>query len=96
MTKEELAKKKGLLKSTDVRTPAEKLVTTIDTPKEIKVVPTKKPVGKPKKRKPGDKQMSFWLDADLVDLLYKKLSYGDTAGEYINQVLREHLTMERK
>lgn len=97
MTKEELAKKNGLSKkSSDILTPSEKLVTTIEQPKVIKEVRAKNPVGKPKKRRPGDKQMSFWLDADLVDLLYKQLSYGDTAGEYINSVLREHLTGERK
>lgn len=103
MTKEELAKKKGLKVNKDILTPAEKLVTTvIDSPKiepepEPKVEkktdkkPEKRPVGKPKKRKSGDKKLSLWIDEDLVPRLYDKLSYGDTAGAFINKALREYL-----
>lgn len=102
MTKEELAKKKGIKITKDVRTPAEKLVISkpiepkpepIASPvkKEVKPTQPKRSVGKPKKRKDGDKKLSFWIDEDLVPRLYSKLSYGDTAGEFINRALREYL-----
>ena len=51
----------------------------------------KRSVGKPKKRKAGDKKMSFWIDEDLVDGIFGNLSYGDSAGEFINRALREYL-----
>lgn len=95
MTKEELAKLKGK-KVKQAPTPAESLVTTIAPPKvepvEIKPLKVeKRSVGKPKKRKDGDKKMSFWIDEDLVDKLYGSLKYGDTVGELINRALREYL-----
>lgn len=89
MTKEELAKKKGLIVNKEELTPAEKLVTTIE-PKEKPKAEKKNPVGKPKKRKAGDKKLSLWLDEDLVQKLYGSLSYGDTVGEFVNKVLREY------
>ena len=46
--------------------------------------------GKPKKRKDGDKKISFWLDEDLVNGLYSHLSYGESAGEKINDAIREY------
>lgn len=101
MTKEELAKKKGLVITKENKTPAEKLVTTMTVaPKEPVVVvepapvtytEVKRNVGKPKKRRAGDKKTSFWIDADLVDKLYSRLQYGDSAGELINKALREYL-----
>lgn len=92
MTKEELAKKKGLKISKDTQTPSEKLVTAISEPEKVKVViEPKRSVGKPKKRKDGDKKMSFWIDADLVDKLYANLKYGDTVADLINRALREYL-----
>lgn len=102
MTKEELAKKKGLKLNKEI-SPAESLITTtIPKPVEIErtvnltneirpVVKAKRPVGKPKKRKDGDKKISFWLDAELVDKLYSSLNYGDTASEFINKALKEYL-----
>ena len=92
MTKEELAKKKGIKVAKETQTPSEKLLTTISAPEKVKLVlEPKRPVGKPKKRKEGDKKMSFWIDADLVDKLYGSLKYGDTAGEFINRALREYI-----
>ena len=99
MTKEELAKKKGL-KLREEKTPAESLITTIAAPIVEKVVETpapkpiskpKRSVGKPKKRKDGDKKMSFWIDADLVDKIYSNLKYGDSVGDFINRALREYV-----
>ena len=100
MTKEELAKKKGLIIPKEDKTPAEKLVTTMTTPKEPVMVPERPPVtttevkrsvGKPKKRKKGDKKTSFWIDEDLVEKMYSQLQYGDSAGELINRALRAYL-----
>ena len=51
----------------------------------------KRSVGKPKKRKAGEKKMSFWIDEDLVNGIFGNLSYGDSAGEFINRALREYL-----
>lgn len=96
MTKEELAKKRGMKVTVETQTPAEKLVTHVEPPKAPTDVPKvkkeeKRPVGKPKKRKDGDKKMSFWIDADIVDKLYGSLKYGDTVNELINKALREYL-----
>lgn len=100
MTKEELAKKKGLKLRQEEKTPAESLITTIATPVSEKVIETpipkpiskpKRSVGKPKKRKDGDKKMSFWIDADLVDQIYGSLKYGDTINDFINNALREYV-----
>ena len=52
---------------------------------------TKRGVGKPKKRKPGDKKLSLWIDEALVDRMYNNLSYGDSAGELLNKALLEYL-----
>lgn len=46
--------------------------------------------GKPKKRKPGDRQISFWLDEDLVPGLFSTLSYGDSVGNHINDIIRAY------
>ena len=96
MTKTELAKRKDEKENKDILTPAEKLILKPIEPRNDSAPPTKseKPkgkVGKPKKRKDGDKKLSLWIDADLVPRLYSKLSYGDTAGEFINRALREYL-----
>ena len=92
MTKEELAKKKGIKVAKETQTPSEKLVTSLPATEKVKLVlEPKRSVGKPKKRKEGDKKMSFWIDADLVDKLYGSLKYGDTAGEFINRALREYI-----
>lgn len=92
MTKEELAKKKGLKVAKDTWTASEKLITSLSAPEKVQLVlEPKRSVGKPKKRKEGDKKMSFWIDADLVDKLYGSLKYGDTAGEFINRALREYI-----
>ena len=100
MTREELAKKKGLKLKQEEKTPAESLITTIAAPIVEKVVETpvpkpiskpKRSVGKPKKRKDGDKKMSFWIDADLVDKIYSNLKYGDTINDFINNALREYV-----
>lgn len=100
MTKEELAKKKGLKLNKGEMSPAESLITTIPAPIVEPVIekpipkPITKPkrsVGKPKKRKDGDKKMSFWIDEDLVDKIYDNLKYGDSVGEFINRALREYV-----
>ncbi len=52
---------------------------------------TKRGVGKPKKRKPGDKKLSLWIDENLVDRMYNNRSYGDSAGELLNKALLEYL-----
>ncbi len=52
---------------------------------------TKRGVGKPKKRKPGDKKLSLWIDEALVARMYNNLSYGDSAGELLNKALLEYL-----
>lgn len=54
------------------------------------IVTEKRGPGKPRKRKDGDKKLSFWLDADLVNGLYSQLSYGESAGEKINDAIREY------
>lgn len=95
MTKEELAKKKGIKVAKETQTPSEKLLTSLPATGKVKLVlEPKKSVGKPKKRKEGDKKMSFWIDADLVDKLYANLKYGDTVGNLINKALREYLEKE--
>lgn len=96
MTKEELAKKKGMITAVDIQTPAEKLVTVLDAPKSPPsihrvVKEEKRGVGKPKKRKDGDKKISFWMDADLVNKAYDSLKYGDTMSDFINKALKEYL-----
>lgn len=97
MTKEELAKKKGLKLNKEEKSPAESLITTIPeivkepVKKVIEVKPPKRSVGKPKKRKDGDKKMSFWIDEDLVDKIYGSLKYGDTINDFINTALREYV-----
>ena len=150
MTKEELARKKGIKLPKEKQSPSDSLVTTknnIDKKVEDKVTPKKaeraknpktselnrattsksssrtnktalekpssvaadvpdqsmaKPVettetpivkrgpGKPRKRKDGDKKISFWLDEDLLHGLYDNLSYGESAGEAINVAIREY------
>lgn len=119
MTKEELAKKKGLKsvkqtpqspseaivaplknkpektrseRNTPVKTvPAAKNAVKKDEPKaEPEKIAVKKSPGKPKKRKDGDKKTSFWLDEDLVKGLYAGLTYGDSAGDLINEAIREY------
>ena len=100
MTKEELAKKNGLKLRQEEKTPAESLITTMPAPVVEKVIEKsvpkpastpKRSVGKPKKRKNGDKKMSFWIDADLVDKIYGNLKYGDTINDFINNALREYV-----
>ena len=96
MTKEELAKKKGMKAVVEHQTPAEKLVTVLEPPKPVVDIPVikekeKRSVGKPKKRKDGDKKMSFWIDADLVDKVYSNLKYGDTVNDLINRALKDYL-----
>ena len=97
MTREELAKKKGLKLKQEEKTPAESLITTIPeivkepVKKVIEVKSPKRSVGKPKKRKDGDKKMSFWIDEDLVDKIYGNLKYGDSVGDFINRALREYV-----
>ena len=98
MTKEELAKKKGLKLNKEEKSPAESLITTIPEPIKVEEKPIPKPiskpkrsVGKPKKRKDGDKKMSFWIDEDLVDKIYGSLKYGDTINDFINTALREYV-----
>ena len=54
------------------------------------VVEPKRGPGKPKKRKPGDRKISFYIDEDLVPGLFNNLGYGDSAGEMINIALREY------
>ncbi len=51
---------------------------------------TKRGPGKPKKRKDGDKKISFWLDEELVPGLFSGLGYGDSAGSVINEAIREY------
>lgn len=46
--------------------------------------------GRPKKRKDGDKKISFWLEEDLVRGIFDNLGYGDSAGEVINNAIREY------
>lgn len=99
MTKEELAKKRGLKVALETQTPAEKLVTVLEPPKPVVSVEkvtesAKQPVGRPKKRKSGDKKMSFWIEADLVDGIYERLKYGDTIGDFINKALRVYMGVE--
>lgn len=98
MTKEELAKKKGLKLNKEETSPAESLITTILDPIKEEKKPTEKAVslpkhnvGRPKKRKDGDRKMSFWIDADLVDKVYKNLKYGDTMNDFINRALRDYV-----
>lgn len=100
MTREELAKKKGLKLNKEEKSPAESLITTIPEPLKVDEKPVervyappkpKRSVGKPKKRKDGDKKMSFWIDEDLVDKIYGNLKYGDSVGDFINRALREYV-----
>lgn len=98
MTKEELAKKKGLKLNKEEKSPAESLITTIPEPvkketksKEKAVSVTKRSAGRPKKRKDGDRKMSFWIDEDLVDKIYGSLKYGDTVNDFINRALRDYV-----
>ena len=144
MTKEELAKKKGIKLDKEKKSPSDALLTTMpvenkeepvkkgekknaddskkretrtegvkeNKPKQIEAQQTeavvkevvqeiemetpviketiKRGPGKPKKRKDGDKKISFWLDEDLVGGLYGSLSYGESAGELINTAVREY------
>ena len=103
MTKEELAKKKGLKLQKEEKSPAESLLTTIFEPiktekvvepplkVEIPIIEPKRPVGKPKKRKAGDKKTSVWIDSDNVEKMQSRLKYGDSASDLINIALREYL-----
>ena len=127
MTKEELARKKGIKLPKETQSPSDSLVTTKpigageDVPKtnaskkskppqtkniekrksnpdptppaqqeNISAMPEKRGPGKPRKRKDGDRKISFWLDEDLVNGLYSTLSYGESAGERINDAMREY------
>ena len=69
--------------------PAKNTVKSKNEPKHDDT-PSKRGPGKPKKRKPGDKQISFWLDEDLVPGLFKTLSYGDSVGACINEIIRNY------
>ena len=98
MTKEELAKKKGLKLNKEEKSPAESLITTIPEPvkeerkaKDKVVSAPKRCAGRPKKRKDGDRKMSFWIDEDLVDKIYGSLKYGDTMNDFINRALRDYV-----
>lgn len=120
MTKEELAKKKGLKLNKEKQNPSDSLVTTKNSgepetktktspaskkgaaekktsaQKEMTVQEAendtglKRSPGKPKKRKGGDKKISFWLDEDLVNGLYGSLNYGDSVGDKINDSIRAY------
>ena len=96
MTKEELAKKRGIKVTVETQTPAEKLVTHVEPPKAPPDVPkviknTKRPLGRPKRANKGNKKISFFVDDDLEKKLYSNLKYGDTVTELINNALREYL-----
>ena len=126
MTREELAKKKGINLTKKRSNPAETLITLPESISQkdsekkeeestVASVISSEPVnleqksvkrntsknakpelkskngpGKPRKRKPGDRQISFWLDEDLVPGLFGTLSYGDTVGNHINDIIRQY------
>ena len=122
MTKEELAKKKGVKLIKRPQSPSVALVSdnkcigdinsadtfkmptrasmpssdedeismSIENNQNKKITKVKKRPGKPKTRKEGDRKISFWLDADLVKGLYDNLTYGTSAGQVINDAVREY------
>lgn len=80
----EQSKTKAVSKD-DKETKSQSEPTTSETPVEPKRGP-----GKPKKRKAGDRKISFYLDEELVPGLFNSLGYGDSAGEMINIAIREY------
>ena len=54
-------------------------------------VTDKNPVGRPRKRKEGGKQMSFYLESDLVKPLYEGLGYQDSVTDRINAAIRWYI-----
>ncbi len=88
--KESKAKETAAVKPQEEKKKQESKVQKTVEKKETVETPVKRGPGKPKKRKDGDKKISFWLDEDLVDGLFNNLKYGDSAASIINEAIREY------
>ena len=70
--------------------PREEVAKSVQSTVTAEPTTVKRGPGKPKKRKPGDRRVSFWLEEDLVEGLYSTLKYGESASDLINDMIREY------